>query len=267
MVVLATEPNRVSSISRCGLCRAPTTAAFTLRVRGSFDGTYERCDGCGSLQVRNPDWMGDAYRGAFTGEDTGAVQRTIYNQMVISWLYKLLRLRRSASLLDFGGGEGLLVRLLRDIGINATFHDRYGSGAFASSFRHDGEPSVVVTSFEVWEHFLDPSESIDEIFRLAPRHVFISTLLYRGEGPDWWYLAPGHGQHVFFYTRAAMDLVAQRFGYHSYVFKGTYILFTREALVWWRRFSLNLVLTHKLRMFLLAAMPFYSSRGLDRPAD
>jgi hypothetical protein len=186
--------------------------------------------------------------------------------MVVAWLYRLLRLPRSAPLLDFGGGEGLLVRLLRDIGIDATLRDKFGSGAFARAFLHAVERPAIVTSFEVWEHFVDPWAGITQIFELQPRYVFISTLLYRGEGAEWWYLAPEHGQHVFFYTPKAMDLIASRFGYRCYVFKGCYVLFAREPLAAWQRSGVNLVLTHRLRSFLLAAMPFYVRRNLDPPA-
>ena len=266
MNVSAARPNKIPSTSLCKLCRSPATRAFSLRVLGAFEGQYTQCSACGCLQVEDPHWIEQAYHGAFSDDDTGTAQRTLYCQMVVAWLYRLLRLPRSAPLLDFGGGEGLLVRLLRDIGINATFHDKFGSGAFARTFRHAGEPPAIVTSFEVWEHFVDPWAGIQQIFDWQPRYVFISTVLYGGQGPAWWYLAPEHGQHVFFYTPRAVDLIAKRFGYRCYVFKGCYVLFAREPLTGWQRFGVNLVLTHKLRPFLLAGMPFYVRRNLDQPA-
>jgi hypothetical protein len=263
----ATEPAEVLSASHCKLCDSPTSLAFNLQIRERFWGRYECCQGCGSLQVRDPSWIGEAYSGPFADEDTGAAQRALYDQMVVSWLYRILSLPRSALLLDFGGGEGLLVRLLRDIGINARFEDTYGSGAFARAFRYEGgEPPQIVTSFEVWEHFVEPSESIKKTFQLKPPYVFISTVLYNGEGLDWWYLAPQSGQHVFFYASEAMQLVARRFGYHVYIFKGTHILFAQRPIKPWQYRALNFVLTRRVRMFLLAALPFYSYRSLDRPA-
>jgi len=265
VIVSAARPNKIPSTSLCKLCRSPAIRAFSLRVLGAFEGQYAQCAECGSLQVEDPHWTEKAYRGAFTDDDTGAVQRALYCQMVVSWLYTLLRLPRSMRLLDFGGGEGLLVRLLRDIGIDATFHDKFGSGAFARAFRDASESPAIVTSFEVWEHFVDPWAGMQQIFEWQPRYVFVSTVLYRGQGPEWWYLAPEHGQHVFFYTRQAMELIAKRFGYRCYVFKGCYVLFARDPLAGWQRWGVNLILTYKLRSFLLAAMPFYIGRNLDQP--
>jgi hypothetical protein len=36
--------------------------------------------------------------------------------------------------------------------------------------------------------------------------------LYGGEGPDWWYFVE-NGQHVAFYTRASLAVLAVHFGY------------------------------------------------------
>jgi hypothetical protein len=56
--------------------------------------------------------------------------------------------------------------------------------------------------------------------------VLISTELYNGQDANWPYLAPESGQHVFFYTKAALEHVAQRYGY-KLVLGGSFQLFLR----------------------------------------
>jgi hypothetical protein len=178
--------------------------------------------------------------------------------MVLSWLYRILGLPRSALLVDFGGGEGLLVRLLRDVGINALFVDKYGSGSFARAFhfRTKQQPAVV-TSFEVWEHFPDPAAALADIFALSPRYLFVSTEFYKDQGPDWWYLAPEDGQHVFFYSAQAIRQIADRYAYRVTCFTDRYALFSRIPLTTFQRAAIRLILTGRLAKVLKSAMPFF----------
>ena len=67
------------------------------------------------------------------------------------------------------------------------------------------------------------------LFDSRPDSIVVTTALYEGQGPDWWYLTPDSGQHVFFYTRKAMKIIAERFGYTACI-TGHYTIFTRKRL-------------------------------------
>jgi len=58
----------------------------------------------------------------------------------------------------------------------------------------------------------DPLINFGELFKLAPRHILFSTLLYSGQAEDWWYFT-NNGQHVAFYTRRSLELIAEHYGY------------------------------------------------------
>lgn len=43
--------------------------------------------------------------------------------------------------------------------------------------------------------------------------IVFTTQPYEGQGPDWHYLIPCSGQHVFFYSERALAQVGEKFGY------------------------------------------------------
>jgi len=157
--------------------------------------------------------------------------------------------------LDYGGGHGLLCRLLRDNNKDAYWFDRYCSPGYATGFTSSPADSFdLVTAFEVFEHLQNPGLDLDEIFSPRPRAVLVTTELYRGQGPDWWYLAPIEGQHVFFYSLAGVERIARRYDYNVLIGRG-FILFFREPIGAIKRFILrHLVGATVVRVLLVAAL-------------
>ena len=217
---------------RCRLCGGAVEARFRRRVLGRHDVQYWRCRECGSLQTDKPTWLDQAYGAALAGSDVGAAQRCLTSRAAIWAILALLGPRR-ARLLDFGGGTGLLCRLLRDLGLDSWTTDRYGACEFAGAFRVEAESIApgaypVVTAFEVLEHLPDPAADLAALFGLEPRVLIATTLLYEPHlGEDWWYLAPHEGQHVFFYSRAGLEGWAGAHGWHL-VSIGSWQIFLRR---------------------------------------
>ncbi len=242
----------------CRLCGGALEVQFRTRVLGRDGVAYLRCGNCGSLQTETPTWLGDAYGTSLASSDVGAVQRCLTARAALWWTLRILGLEKTP-LLDFGGGTGLLCRLLRDIGIDAWTHDRYGRGEFAQGHRIEADALVpgrfhVVTAFEVLEHLPAPKEDLDRLIALAPAAMVASTLLYTPDrGADWWYLAPSEGQHVFFYSRQALRQWAAGHGYHL-VSVGIWQIFLKRAPGRLRRVLLSLLLRGKVlrltRLFL-----------------
>jgi len=90
--------------------------------------------------------------------------------------------------------------------MNFFYSDPYAVNVFASGFEWDPKNPPAnwawVTAFEVAEHLPDPLQNFGELFKLSPKHILFSTLLYSGQAADWWYFT-NNGQHVAFYTGAA----------------------------------------------------------------
>src|SRR3974377_2028964 len=112
-----------------------TNKAFQGDVLGRYHVDFLLCDSCGSLQAENPYWLDESYETAIALSDTGAVARNLECHPAIVGAAGILRLR--GRFLDFGGGAGLLCRLLRDTGIDAYMCDKFSTSVYARGFVRD----------------------------------------------------------------------------------------------------------------------------------
>ncbi|WP_375248549.1 class I SAM-dependent methyltransferase [Sphingomonas sp.] len=220
-------PGGIDQPIRCRLCGGSTAPRFTLDLIHRHRVQFHECADCGSLQADTPHWLDEAYSNSNLARlDTGAVQRNLTN---LAAVYAWTKVTAARTVVDIGGGDGLLCRLLRDYGIDARIEDRYATNSYAQGF--DGgerQVPIVYTAFELLEHFADPARDLHALFDARPDSLVVSTALYHGQGADWWYLTPDSGQHVFFYTPKAMEMIGKRFGY-AVAFMGNYTVFMRDA--------------------------------------
>jgi hypothetical protein len=226
---------------RCRLCSGALQERFRLPVLGRYEVAYLLCDSCGSLQTQRPFWLAEAYASALAAIDTGAVERCLRCQAAITAIARVFGLH--GRVLDFGGGAGLLCRLLRDSGFDAWLYDRYAEPVYAPAYALALESVTpgsiaLLSAIEVFEHCADPAPELGALFALQPAVLFASTEPYRGEGADWWYLNASAGQHVFFYSTRGLELLAQRHGY-QYLGVGAFHVFSRSALSPLRRVLLR----------------------------
>jgi len=190
---------------------------------------YFRCEKCGFLQTETPYWLEEAYSSAIARQDVGIMQRNLKNRDLTSTVLNLL-FPDATSEVDFGAGHGVFVRLMRDIGFNFYWSDKYATNDYARGFeRQEGATFDFLTAFEVLEHLVDPISGLEEMMNLS-ENVFVSTCLVPDPVPglaDWWYYAPASGQHISFYTEKSLRILAARFGRHLLSI-GEYHLFTKK---------------------------------------
>lgn len=227
----------------CRLCNGAAEHIFSCRVLQKYDVAYFRCNHCGSAQTERPYWLEEAYsKGNLADIDTGPVWRSLNSQAVIFAAARVLGLPKNAAIVDFGGGSGLLTRLLRDQGFNARWSDKYARNELASGFNDTGGQADIVCCFEVAEHLVDPLLDLAPMFQRDAQLIIIGTQTYRGQTSEWWYVSPQTGQHVFFYSDRGMAYIAQHFGYH-YVHISSIHFFSKLAMskmqgrVLWRLIS------------------------------
>ena len=84
---------------------------------------YYECASCGYVQTESPHWLAQAYSSAINDSDTGIMKRNLYNRRIILGALHLLG-ETSGAMLDCAGGYGMLVRLLRDDGVDAFWYDK-----------------------------------------------------------------------------------------------------------------------------------------------
>src|ERR1035437_7644950 len=126
---------------------------------------YFECRSCGYVQTEAPYWLERAYAEAINDSDTGIMVRNQANVRIV--LVTLLMLDKlDGNLVDCAGGYGILVRLLRDYGVNALWSDRYCNNLVARGFEHADETADLATAFEAFEHFEKPAEELDRLLAI-----------------------------------------------------------------------------------------------------
>lgn len=194
---------------------------FTATVLHKYDAQYEVCCDCGFLAVRDPHWLEQAYSRAIASADTGLVMRNIdLAPKVAGALFWLAGERGGGRYVDVAGGYGLLTRMMRDIGFDFYWADKYCENVLAPGFEYRagmGECRAV-SAFEVLEHITDPAPFIEEaLAEYGAQYFLCSTELYQGAPPlptAWNYYAFATGQHIAFYQRRTLETLAARLGLH-----------------------------------------------------
>ena len=74
------------------------------------------------IQTEKPYWLAEAYTDALVAADVGVMQRNLQTSAVTSAVISLL-FPAAKTFLDFGGGHGTFVRLMRDRGFNFFWQD------------------------------------------------------------------------------------------------------------------------------------------------
>jgi 2-polyprenyl-3-methyl-5-hydroxy-6-metoxy-1,4-benzoquinol methylase len=221
---------------KCCICSGKLAVLFNTTVMFKYDVQYYKCTNCGALQTEKPYWLDEAYKNAITITDIGLLRRNFsLSETVFNIISKTFDINKK--FLDFGGGYGVLVRLLRDKGLNFYRQDIYCQNIFAinydiSDLETENQQFEAITCFEVFEHVTDPYQLFDELLSFAP-NVLISTSTVPGEinsPDDWWYIAPETGQHVTFYTLKSLAIIANKYGMNLYSDGTDLHLFTREKL-------------------------------------
>jgi len=234
---------------RCSLCTGKCVSKGSYEVLGSHEARFFQCETCSYAFSKDPDWLGEAYSSPMTRVDVGKAFRGIKNSREAKILIDLLH-GPAGPYLDFGGGYGLLVRRMRDLGYNFFRYDSYSPNLFAEGFDRDfpgAEHYKMVTAFEVLEHLVNAGPIIEQILARSDSFLF-STELIPEPMPafrDWWYFGPEHGQHVSFYSLRSLQILAQRHG---------------KRLVTNRR-DLHLITKKRIpeRLFRFVTMPFVAA--------
>ena len=152
--------------------------------------------------------------------------------------------------IDYGGGYGIFVRLMRDKGLDFYWHDTHCQNLFAMKFEADLNKNYkLLTAFEVFEHFSDPIKELEKMIKISNNILFSTQLLIDKNLPKpdkWWYYGLEHGQHISFYSEKTLRYIASKYKLNLYSDSVSLHMFTKE--------NLNL----KFMKFLFSKMEYLS---------
>jgi hypothetical protein len=209
----------------CSICGSESELFGTGLVLTKYNVRFFRCVTCGFIQAETPYWLAEAYSSPIARSDIGYISRNIRMARITRALISLA-FNRKGKFLDYGGGYGMFVRLMRDAGFDFYRDDRFCKNLFAAGFdisdaQHlltDLQPFELITAFEVFEHLSDPIAEITRMLQLAPAILF-STFVVPDPAPpigSWWYYVLEHGQHIAFYTPRSLHVLAEKSGLRLY---------------------------------------------------
>lgn len=219
----------------CKICAQPSERSFEAKVLGKYEVSYFQCCSCGFIQTEDPYWLTEAYQSAITSLDIGLVSRNMHylpiTQRIIEAIFE-----GEKTFLDYGGGYGMFVRMMRDAGYNYYRQDDYCENIFADKFdiqdQHELSSFELVTAFEVFEHLPDPVKEMERILQFSSNILFSTELQPSGRklnADNWWYVAPETGQHVALYSSASLAALAARFDLNYCSYQNLHLFTKKEV--------------------------------------
>lgn len=232
----------------CRLCEGKTRKVSNQKILKKYLISYFLCEKCDLLQTEEPYWLDEAYSKPINNSDTGLLTRNMFLSIRSSVVFSIL-FDYKEKFLDYAGGYGVFTRLMRDIGLDFYWNDPYTNNLFSIGFEMDkDEKYEALTSFESFEHFVNPCEDFEKMISKSKNVLITTTLRQEGAVPhkDWWYYGKDHGQHVSFYSKKTLTFLADKYDLNIYTDGLYFSLFTKKKI---NRLTAK-VLLNKLGIFL-----------------
>lgn len=226
---------------KCRICNQENKTCFSGKILNKYNIEYFHCEKCSFLQTEEPHWLTEAYAESINVSDTGYMHRNIIQTNRVTILLHSL-FNNQGKYLDYSGGYGVFVRLMRDIGFDFYWDDRYTKNIFAKGFEWDKAVKIeAITSFESFEHFVNPMLEIESLLKISKTIIF-ATNTYPQPIPkpkDWWYYGLEHGQHISFYSEQTFNHIAKKFNI-SYYNLGSFHILTDKNISKWQKIAIRL---------------------------
>lgn len=219
---------------QCKVCRGDATFLWSKPILRKFQGDYYQCQSCHFVFVANPTWMAEAYQDPINIYDTGLMARNLrFANLTATFLSLFHRQAQPAAYLDYSGGYGIFVRLMRDRGFDFLWQDAYAKNLLARGFEYHGQKISFSTCFEVLEHAPDPHQLIESLKATSPVFLISTELVPDHLSPDWAYLGPEHGQHICFFHAKSIAKIAELHQLHVLT-RGSLHLFSLNPIPKWK---------------------------------
>ena len=242
---------------KCRVCQGETRF-FDAATVLEFEVRYVICNHCKSVQVSDPYWLADAHSEAISDLDVGLVSRTTVASRLIIAFFKLQRIRQVSGI-DWGGGTGLLTRMLRDSGLDVYSYDKYANQVLASVFIVDELSSKLELTFasaiECFEHLTNPIYDLGSV-SFGKDFLILTTETLPDPTPlpslkSWWYFMPESGQHVTFASTEGLRIFGRNLGFEFYLRVGDMHFFARKKIKLLTKLCLSISLLRAVTLLIV----------------
>ncbi len=202
-----------------GVCGSDHFEGRRVFANQGVDIAYQACGACGFIFTSAFDdwtpahWREHVYNDDYVLADPPFVsERPARNaQMLLALFHRELP---EISILDIGGGRGLMAQAMREAGAQIKTSDPFfGDGELKNDERFD-----LITSFEVIEHVTHGQQHawLQGLARHLKHHPYSRLLVsteVRQSRQDigWWYICPRNG-HISIHTANSLTILAQTAG-------------------------------------------------------
>jgi hypothetical protein len=194
---------------QCPICAGSAKGTLQVDIQNERSEPLFQCLECSFYFFDHPDWLKQSFTDALHELDLGSVSRCLLVADFVTAVFSPHRTGYRA--LDWGGGDGLLTRVLRERGVDCVWYDPFAKPRFVGDavYQANTELDVTVAS-EVFLHLTDPVSTLR--FLLSHSDVVVATAVVPPKSlyPEWWYLMPETGQHVAFYPKSALKELARQ---------------------------------------------------------
>ena len=204
----------------CRVCKSTVSKIFSSNVLQKYTVEYFQCSRCKYIQTETPYWLEEAYNSPINVSDTGMIMRNLWFRNVAATTIFFL-FDYKGKFLDYGGGYGVFVRMMRDLGFDFCWQDKYTENLFAQGFEFaetEKLPIDLLTCFEAFEHFVDPLAEFENLLCIS-RNILLSSEFVPEPLPspsEWWYYGVEHGQHIGFYKKKTFLYLAEKYNLNFY---------------------------------------------------
>lgn len=238
----------------CRICNKKNDHIFDATILNKYNIKYYHCQTCGFLQTEEPYWLEESYAESINISDTGYMQRNLNLSKKLTVLLSIL-FKKDAKFLDYAGGYGVFVRLMRDIGFDFYWDDKFTQNLFARGFEYEIGWMDAITTFESFEHFVNPIEEVKKMSSIGKTIIFSTELLSNPipKPKDWWYYGLDHGQHISFYSEKTLHFIADKYSLNYQNLGAVHILTDKKLpkytkyLLKLTKFGLDKVLEKRLK--------------------
>ncbi len=206
--------------SVCRVCKMKVETLFSTVLLQKHPTQYFQCLNCGYVQTEEPYWLEEAYKASINDSDTGMMMRSFWHRNIAATLIYFLFDKKS-KFLDYGGGYGVFVRLMRDVGFDFFWQDKHTENLFARGFEFPESEKLTIeflTCFEAFEHFAEPVTELEKLLSIS-RNILLSTEFIPEPTPSpdkWWYYGTEHGQHIGFFQKKTFEFLARKYNLYFY---------------------------------------------------